>query len=125
VDLRKEWRGVIEWRSVPFAAPGDSGSFVFAREDGIHIPLGIHVGSPESMPNTGVFISLDTFCLEAEEEGGINIPLGTHVGSPDSMPNTSIFISSDTFCLEAEVESLELHFCHQQRQDISSITDYC
>jgi hypothetical protein len=25
---------------VPFAVPGDSGSLVFAMEDGIHIPLG-------------------------------------------------------------------------------------
>ena len=54
---------------VPFANPGDSESLVFTRKDGIFIPLGIHVGSPSSMPNTSIFISLDTFCLEAEAEG--------------------------------------------------------
>jgi len=54
---------------VPFADSGDSGSLVLAREGGIHIPLGIHVGSPESMPRTSIFISLETFCLEAEVEG--------------------------------------------------------
>jgi hypothetical protein len=68
-----EWLGVVEWMGIPFSSPGDSGSLVFAREDGIHIPLGIHVGSPASMPNTSMFISLDTFCLEAEAEG-----LGPH-----------------------------------------------
>jgi hypothetical protein len=64
-----EWLGVVEWMDVPFANSGDSGSLVFAREDGIHIPLGIHVGSPGSMPRTSIFISLETFCLEAEAEG--------------------------------------------------------
>lgn len=64
-----EWLGVVEWMDVPFTAGGDSGSLVFAREDGIVIPLGIHVGSPASMPNTSIFISLETFCLEAEAEG--------------------------------------------------------
>lgn len=64
-----EWLGVVEWMDVPFSAGGDSGSLVFAREDGIIIPLGIHVGSPESMPNTSIFISLETFCFEAEAEG--------------------------------------------------------
>jgi hypothetical protein len=64
-----EWLGVVEWMDVPFADSGDSGSLVFTREDGIFIPLGIHVGSPASMPNTSIFISLDTFCLEAEAEG--------------------------------------------------------
>jgi hypothetical protein len=39
----------------------NTGSLVFAREDGIFIPLGIHVGSPASMPNTSIFISLDTW----------------------------------------------------------------
>jgi hypothetical protein len=65
----EEWLGVVQWMDVPFAAPGDSGSLVFAREDGIIIPLGIHVGSPTSMPNTSIFISLETFCFEAEAEG--------------------------------------------------------
>ena len=64
-----EWLGVVEWMDVPFANSGDSGSLVFAREDGILIPLGIHVGSPASMPNTSVFVSLETFCLGAEAEG--------------------------------------------------------
>ena len=60
-----EWLGVVEWMDVPFADPGDLGSLIFT----IFIPLGIHVGSPSSMPNTSIFISLDTFCLEAEAEG--------------------------------------------------------
>jgi hypothetical protein len=64
-----EWLGVVEWMDVPFADSGDSGSLVFAREDGILIPLGIHVGSPASMPNKSIFISLDTFCFAAEAEG--------------------------------------------------------
>lgn len=63
-----EWLGVVEWMGVPFSAPGDSGSLVFTRQDGIHIPLGIHVGSPENT-NTSIFISLETFCFEAESEG--------------------------------------------------------
>jgi hypothetical protein len=63
-----EWLGLVEWMDVPFSAPGDSGSLVFARQDGIHIPLGIHVGSPENT-NTSIFISLETFCFEAESEG--------------------------------------------------------
>ena len=66
---RDEWLGVVEWMDEPFATHGDSGSLVFAREDGIHIPLGIHVGSLANMANRSIFISLETFCLAAEEEG--------------------------------------------------------
>ena len=62
-----EWLGLVEWiDNVPFATSGDSGSLVFAREDGVHVPLGIHVGSKES---TSIFVSLETFCYEAESEG--------------------------------------------------------
>jgi hypothetical protein len=64
-----EWLGVVEWMDVPFTAGGDSGSLVFTREDNIVIPLRIHVGSPASMPNTSIFVSLETFCFEAEAEG--------------------------------------------------------
>ena len=64
-----EWLGVVEWMDVPFAHSGDSGSLVFAREEGILIPLGIHVGSPESMLRKSIFVSLETFCLAAEAEG--------------------------------------------------------
>ena len=42
-----EWLGLVEWMDVPFAASGDSGSLVFARQDGIHIPLGIYIGFRE------------------------------------------------------------------------------
>jgi len=63
-----EWLGVVEWMDVGFADSGDSGSLVFAMEDGTYIPLGIHVGSPEGT-RTSIFISLETFCLAAEEEG--------------------------------------------------------
>jgi hypothetical protein len=64
-----EWLGVVEWMDVPFAASGDSGSLVFAREEGIVIPLGIHVGSPESMPKTSMFVSLETLYFGAEADG--------------------------------------------------------
>jgi hypothetical protein len=64
-----EWIGVVQWTDIPFSAPGDSGSLVFAMEDGITIPLGIHVGAPESTHGKSVFISLETFCFEGEQEG--------------------------------------------------------
>lgn len=63
------WFGVVKWSTVPFAAPGDSGSMVFAVESGVRVPLGIHVGSPESMPDHSVFICLEAFCLEGEKQG--------------------------------------------------------
>jgi hypothetical protein len=63
-----EWLGVVEWMDDKFADSGDSGSLVFAREDGIHIPLGIHVGSPAGTRKS-IFVSLETFCLAAEVEG--------------------------------------------------------
>jgi len=63
-----EWIGFVRWMDVPFATSGDSGSLVFAREDGILIPLGIHVGSRENI-QTSMFLSLETFCFEAESEG--------------------------------------------------------
>lgn len=56
-----EWLRLVEWMDVPFTTSGDSGSLVFARQDGIHIPLGIHVGSPGNT-HTSIFISLETFC---------------------------------------------------------------
>jgi len=63
-----EWLGLVEWMDAPFAAGGDSGSLVFAREDGIHILLEIHVGSSKRT-QTSIFVSLETFCFEAESEG--------------------------------------------------------
>ena len=65
-----EWIGVVQWADDPFSAPGDSGSLVFALEEGITVPLGIHVGAPESMPRHSIFISIETYCYEAEKEGG-------------------------------------------------------
>lgn len=65
-----EWLGIVRWfQDDPFSAPGDSRSLVFTRKDGIVIPLGIHIGAPDSMPGHSVFISLETFCFEAESEG--------------------------------------------------------
>lgn len=64
-----EWMGVVRWYQVPFTQPGESGSLVFAKEENVTMPLGIHVGSPASMPNHSVFISLETYCSEAEREG--------------------------------------------------------
>jgi hypothetical protein len=66
---RDEWVGIVKWADVPFSAPGDSGSLVFAIEEGVTIPLGIHVGAPTSIPQHSVFISIETFCYEAENEG--------------------------------------------------------
>ena len=65
-----EWMGLVKWAAdTPFSAPGDSGSLVFALESGVTVPLGIHVGAPESIPNHSVFVCLETFCYEAEKEG--------------------------------------------------------
>ncbi|KAL2838487.1 hypothetical protein BJX68DRAFT_212071 [Aspergillus pseudodeflectus] len=54
-----EWIGVVEWIGILFSAPGDSGSLVFALEDGITIPLGIHVGA-KAEKSCSFFISLET-----------------------------------------------------------------
>lgn len=65
-----EWFGLVKWYDEPpFTGQGDSGSLVFAKEGNVTIPLGIHVGSPASIPNHSVFISLETFCFEAKKEG--------------------------------------------------------
>ena len=45
------------------------GSLVFALESCVTIPLGIHVGAPEAIPNHSVSICLEAFCYEAEQEG--------------------------------------------------------
>jgi hypothetical protein len=65
-----EWLGLVAWMDTdtPFTDSGDSGSLVFMRDGGIHIPLGIHVGSPDNK-NESIFISLETFCFGAESEG--------------------------------------------------------
>lgn len=60
--------GVVSWTGLPFSSPGDSGSLVFAIEDGIHIPLEIHVGAHENQ-KCSYFISIETFCYVAEAEG--------------------------------------------------------
>lgn len=63
------WFGVVHWVSrVPFTA-GDSGSLVYAIESGTCVPLGIHVGEPDSLHEQSWFVSLDMFCNEGEEEG--------------------------------------------------------
>lgn len=66
-----EWLGRVRWLSEesPFSAPGDSGSLVWARERGITIPLGIHLGCLRSMPGCSIFMSIETYCYEAEKEG--------------------------------------------------------
>ncbi|KAI9931263.1 hypothetical protein MW887_010925 [Aspergillus wentii] len=63
------WFGVVKWSDVRFATAGDSGSLVFAFESGTFVPLGIHIGSPESAPGHSYFLSLETFCYEGEKEG--------------------------------------------------------
>ena len=59
----------MKWADIPFSTSGDLGSLVFALESGVTVPLGIHVGSPDSIPNHSVFICLEAFCYEAEQEG--------------------------------------------------------
>ena len=68
-DEDEEWMGLVKWADIPFSAPGDSGSLVFALESGVTVPLGIHVGAPDSIPNHSVFVCLEAFCYEAEREG--------------------------------------------------------
>jgi len=68
-DEDDEWLGLVKWADIPFSAPGDSGSLVFALESGVTVPLGIHVGSPEYYPGHSLFIGLEAFCYEAEREG--------------------------------------------------------
>ena len=55
-----EWVGYVDWvEGDDFAAPGDSGSLVFALEDNTIIPLGIHIGSSN---NKSYFVNLETCC---------------------------------------------------------------
>jgi hypothetical protein len=68
-DEDEEWLGLVKWADIPFSAPGDSGSLVFALESGVTVPLGIHVGSPGCYPGHSLFIGLEAFCYEAEREG--------------------------------------------------------
>ena len=64
-----DWIGYVKWSTIPFAAGGDSGSFVWAVESGVLVPLGVHVGSPESVPDHSCFLALESFCYEGEQEG--------------------------------------------------------
>lgn len=65
-----EWLGFVEWiPGIPFTAGGDSGSLVYAVENGVVLPLGIHIGVPTGRHEQSCFICLETFCLEAESEG--------------------------------------------------------
>jgi hypothetical protein len=68
-----EWIGLVrwDWPNKPFAKPGDSGSLVFAGSERAIIPLGIHIASSNAMDETSVFISLDTFCLQARKREGL------------------------------------------------------
>lgn len=64
-----EWIGLVKWdsHSKPFAKRGDSGSLVFAGSGRALIPLGIHIASSLVENETSVFVSLDTFCLQARK----------------------------------------------------------
>lgn len=46
-DSTRTFHLVVEWLSPaqPFAAPGDSGSLVYAKRDNVIVPFGIHYGS--------------------------------------------------------------------------------
>jgi hypothetical protein len=67
-----EWLGIVKWThpNEPFGRPGDSGSLVYAKEDGKMIPLGIHLGRwLQDGPDYSYFLSLETYCFNAEKEG--------------------------------------------------------
>lgn len=54
---------------IPFTSGGDSSALVYAREDNIMIPLGLHLGSPAAWPYTPVFVSMETVCYGPNETG--------------------------------------------------------
>lgn len=70
-----EWMGCVRGvnDSLPFTASGDSGALVFAMsQDGITIPLGIHVGTVVEngvLNGCSIFISLEMFCHQALRVG--------------------------------------------------------
>lgn len=65
-----EWIGFVRWLpEIPFSASGDSGSLVYTIKGGTFIPLGIHIGAPSARFDHSCFVSLETYCLEAEAEG--------------------------------------------------------
>jgi hypothetical protein len=67
---RNEWMGVVQWMDAPFSAPGDSGSLVFALEDGVTVPLGIHVGAPEAIPDIAFLLVLTRIVMKRTKRGG-------------------------------------------------------
>jgi hypothetical protein len=93
VDVN-EWIGVVQWMDVPFSTSGDSGSLVFARENGIYIPLGIHLGAQEATQQS-YFLSLETFCYEAENKG---LQLHFHHGMTSSARSAPLSNTTTTSC---------------------------
>jgi hypothetical protein len=65
------WVGVVEWvhPTIPFSAPGDSGSLVYAMKNTAVVPLGIHIGRPNGRPGCSLFLALESFLLEGELHG--------------------------------------------------------
>ena len=59
------WVGLIKWTGCPFSVPGDSGALVYASDGAVKIPLGIHIGAPEALEETSMFLSLECYFIGA------------------------------------------------------------
>jgi len=47
LDIHR-WVGMVKWfDGMPFGVAGDSGALVYAMENSVKIPLGLHIGSPQ------------------------------------------------------------------------------
>jgi len=67
LDIHR-WVGMVQWfDGMPFGVAGDSGALVYAMENSVKIPLGLHIGSPHEsiLENTSMFLCLDAYFLEA------------------------------------------------------------
>jgi len=63
------WVGFVEWTGCPFSVPGDSGALVYASDGAVKIPLGIHIGAPSAYEETSMFLSLESYLIEARLMG--------------------------------------------------------
>lgn len=52
-----EWIGIVESKTEPFSAPGDSGSLVYCSEDGLYVPLRIRTPWVSQSQDLGVQFS--------------------------------------------------------------------
>lgn len=92
------WIGVIQsLEETLFVASGDSGALVYAVENGINVPLGIHIRWFESEPGHSFFLSLETFIHEARANGyNLSFPSWSSTSSsPINPPFTNTLSSVD------------------------------